>query len=108
MHGNKKKQRTGFTVYKKTRVIWSLLVMPKNTNGLTCYYNKNKKKEQKSMDYCLQNGIFIYKQGEIGLRGEVCLQNGIFRLQRKLYRLTWDSCDTNETLVLQFTFIYIS
>lgn len=25
------------------------------------------------MDFCLQNGIFIYKQGEIGLRAGILL-----------------------------------
>ena len=87
MHGNKKKQRTGFTVYKKTRVIWSLLGMPKNTNGLTCYYNKNKKKEQKSIDTCLQNGIFIYKQGEIGLRAGSLLTKRDFQITKKTVQI---------------------
>lgn len=56
MHGNKKKQRPGFTVYKKTRVNWSLLGMLKNTNGLTVIITKTKRKSKKVW-------IFVYKMG---------------------------------------------
>lgn len=32
------------------------------------------------MDFCLQNGIFIYKQGEIGLRVGILLTKRDFQI----------------------------